>query len=132
MVLLPVVLWRLLLVVHVALLVRSILREFFVITLLRTHAEMALLIVPAVRSNFHAVASLLAGRRSAWLRSAARGRASQELAVVGGVVESVGPSLVSSMIRLLLFLLHRVSVGVLVSAGWAAEEGAVGWRRSRC
>ena len=72
-VLLPVVLRRLLLVVHVVLLVRCVLRELLVVALLRTHAKMTLLIVSRVRGDFHAVASLLAARRSTCLRCAAGG-----------------------------------------------------------
>lgn len=133
MVLLPVVLRRLLLVVQVALLVRRILREFFMIALLRTHAQMALLIVSSAVWRFHAVAPLFAGRGGPRLGRAAGSRASQELGVIGSVVERIGPGLVSSLERLLLFLLHRVGVGVLVGAAWASEERAVGRRRgSRC
>lgn len=106
MVLLPIVLWRLLLVVQVALLVRRILLVLFMIALLGAHAKMALLIVPAVRGHFHAVASLLTRLRGAWLRSATGSRPSQEFAVVGGVVECIRSRLVCSLVRLLLFLLH--------------------------
>jgi hypothetical protein len=105
MVLLSVMLRRLL-VVQVALLVRRILLVFFVIVLLGTHAEMALLVMSTVWGHFHAVASLLTVLRGAWLRSATGCRPSQEFTVIGGVVECVRSRLVGSLVRLLLFLLH--------------------------
>jgi hypothetical protein len=68
-VLLPIVLGRLLLVVHAVLLMRRrVLRELLVVALLWTHAQMTLL--PAVRRDLHAVAPLLAARRRSRLRRA--------------------------------------------------------------
>ena len=130
MVLLSVVLWRLLVVVEIVLLVGGILSEFLMVALLlRTHAKVILLIVTAVGCDLHAVAprSWLAGRVGTILSGVASRGASQELAVVGGVVEGVRSALVPSLDLLLLLLLHRVSIGILVGASWTSKEGAVGW-----
>ena len=129
--LLSVVLWGLLVVVEIVLLVGGILSEFLMVALLlRTHAKVILLIMPAIGCDLHAVAprGVLAGRVGTVLSGIARRGASQELAVVGGVVEGVGSTLVPSLDLLLLLLLHRVSIGVLVGTSWTSEKGAVGWR----
>lgn len=94
---------------------------------------MVLLVMSAVWGDLHAVASRLAGLCGAWLCGATGRRASQEFTVIGGVVERIRSCLVCSLVRLLLFLLHRMCVGVLVRAARTGEEGAVGRRRrGRC